>query len=101
MRKISHHWHVLLDDVGKPTPAAVEHEHLVNVGRRHAHYRDYDSLVRDLKAAEMPLPQARAMALRLDRTAYTTLDLAREPRLEVEEAGIAATLHPEVRRSLT
>lgn len=103
MKRSSHHWHVLLDDKGRALPAATEHEHLVNTGRRHAHYREHTVLLEELLGMGMPVNEARAMALRLDRTAYTTYDFDRQPQMApgLEGPGLERTLHPEVRRSLS
>lgn len=102
MKRISHHWHVILDDQGRATPAAIEHDHRARVGVRHAHYREHDVLLRDLLAMGTDPTQARVMALRLDRTAYTTLSFDREPAMvpQLEGAALERTLHPEIRRSL-
>lgn len=99
-RIASHHWHVVVDELGKPTPTVLEHEHTVNRGRRHAHYHDYDSAVVGLQELGRSLVDARLLAMRLDGLASTTLSFDKEPRpTPVHDSELK--LHPEVRRSLT
>lgn len=99
--RASHHWHVVLDADGRPTGSSIEHEHMVNPGRRHAHYHSFDSARRSLLAQGKSELEAWRLAALLDGRPEGTLDLAREPRPELDESAVAARLHPEVRRSLT
>jgi hypothetical protein len=96
-----HHWHVLVDAEGRPTGSVLEHEHLVNPGRRHAHYHAFDSARRSLLEQGKSELEAWRMAMLLDGRPEGTLDLDREPRPAPDESAVAASLHPEVRRSLT
>ena len=101
-RIASHHWHVVVDADNQATGSVLEHGHVVNRGRRHAHYHDYDSALAGLIELGKPRDEARLLALRLDGTAATTLSFDREPRpAPPSEAEVAGRLHPEVRRSLT
>jgi hypothetical protein len=100
-RVASHHWHVVVDADNRPTPSVVEHEHMVNRGRRHAHYHDYATALAGLLELGKPIDEARLLALRLDGTASTTLSLLAMPRPSLDEQAIAASLHPEIRRSLS
>lgn len=101
MKRSRHHWHVILDVDGRPTPAVIEHEHQVNPDRRHAHYYSFDSALRSLREQGLGEAEAWRMAMRLDGRPEGTLDLDRQPQPALDEAGLPATLHPEVRRSLT
>lgn len=100
-RRASHHWHVVVDDDNHPTPGVIEHEHGVNVGRRHAHYHRFEEVRQAYLETGLGDAEARAKAIRLAETASTTLDLDREPRPSMDERAVVADLHPEVRRSLS
>lgn len=101
MRAIRHHWHVLLDAHGNPTGSAIEHEHLVNVGRRHVHRHDFETARRSLLEQGKSELEAWRLAMELDGLPEGSLDLDRAPRPALDEADVARKLHPEVRRSLT
>lgn len=102
-RRSTHHWHIVLDDQGKPTPMTIAHDHLVNPGRRHAHYRTFAQVLAALRrsAPDMDDGERRARAIRLDDTAATTLDFDREPVPQLDDAAEVRKLHPEVRPSLS
>jgi len=101
VKRSRHHWHVIVDVDGKPTGAVIEHEHQVNPDRRHAHYYSFDSALASLREQGLGEAPAWRLAMRLDGRPEGTLDLERAPTPALDEQLVAATLHPEVRRSLT
>ncbi len=99
--RAKHHWHIVVDAQGRPTPSVIEHDHLVNAGRRHAHYHGFESARRSLLEQGKGELEAWRLATLLDGRPEGTLDLDRPPAPGIDEAAVAASLHPEVRRSLT
>ncbi|MDE2620631.1 MAG: hypothetical protein KGL54_10765, partial [Sphingomonadales bacterium] len=86
---------------GRPTQGVIEHEHQVNTGRRHFHAHEFETARRSLLEQGKTELEAWRLAMQLHGRPEGTLDLDRPPRPGIDEAGVGATLHPEVRRSLT